>query len=117
MTAEQKKSPRKSKSFFDQEKYTAELSLRQLVLGIIVLLVFGLACFMLGIVVGKVEQWEPPRLAQRFDAPVPGGAPAEADSAQPQRPATEGPRIEFEAPLAADFQQLLATLREWRDAG
>ena len=99
MTAEQKKSPRKSKTFFDQEKYTAELSSGQLVLGVIVLLVFGLACFMLGIVVGKVEQSDPPRLAQSFDAPAPGGASAETDSAQPQPPATEGPGIEFEAPL------------------
>lgn len=33
-----------------------------------------------------------------------------------EHPST-GARVAFEAPLAADFQQLLATLREWRDAG
>jgi len=33
-----------------------------------------------------------------------------------EHPST-GARVAFEAPLAADFQQLLTTLREWRDAG
>ncbi|MDP7638306.1 MAG: SPOR domain-containing protein [Candidatus Hydrogenedentes bacterium] len=71
MTAEQKKSPRESKSLLDQEMYRAELSSAQLVLGISVLLIFGLACFMLGIVVGKVEPADPPKFAQRLDAPAP----------------------------------------------
>jgi hypothetical protein len=49
------KSTARSRSSFSQEKYTAELSPGQLVIGVAILLVFGLACFLLGILIGKFD--------------------------------------------------------------
>lgn len=50
-----KRNSRKAKSFLDQEKYTAELTSIQLVSGVCILLIFGLFCFLGGILVGKFE--------------------------------------------------------------
>ena len=49
------KTPARSRSSFSQEKYTAELSPGQLVIGMAILLVFGLACFLLGVIIGKFD--------------------------------------------------------------
>ena len=54
MPTTSKKKP-KSKSFFRQEKFTAELSSGQLVVGISILILFGLTCFLLGILLGRSE--------------------------------------------------------------
>ena len=54
MRTTSKKKP-KSKSFFQQEKFTAELSSGQLVIGISILILFGLTCFLLGILLGRSE--------------------------------------------------------------
>ena len=54
MPTTSKKKPR-SKSFFQREKYTAELSSGQLVVGISILILFGLTCFLLGILLGRSE--------------------------------------------------------------
>lgn len=45
----------KVESLLSREKYTAELSSGQLVLGVCMLIAFGLACFMIGVLVGKFE--------------------------------------------------------------
>lgn len=48
--------PKKSrKSSGPKNQYTAELSSSQLVLGITILMVFGLACFLLGVLIGKFD--------------------------------------------------------------
>ncbi len=69
----------KPKSFFDQDKYTAELSSGQLVYGIAILLLFGVACFALGVVVGKFEP--APRGSVPTMAAAPGNRPAGSISA------------------------------------
>ena len=97
MTAEKKKSPRKSKAFLDQDKYTAELSSGQLVLGLSALLIYGLACFMLGVVLGKFEPLAPAQVAQQSGAP---GEETQSQSAsQPlQRDTIESRVTELDAP-------------------
>ena len=72
----------KPKSFFDQDKYSAELSSGQLVYGIAILLLFGVACFALGVVVGKFEP--APRVIASKMAAAPGNtsvAPATTSKA------------------------------------
>lgn len=59
-----RKSPRKTKSPLDQDKYTAELTSGQLVIGVVILIVFGLACFMLGVLVGRFEPEDRPEFAR-----------------------------------------------------
>lgn len=49
------KTQRKSSSAPSKNQYTAELSSSQLVLGITILMVFGLACFLLGVLIGKFD--------------------------------------------------------------
>lgn len=53
--ARSNKQARKAKSIFEQDRYTAELSTSQLVLGVCILLTFGLACFLLGILIGRID--------------------------------------------------------------
>ncbi len=48
-------STRRPKSVLDQERYTAELSTGQLVIGVCILLMFGLGCFLLGVLIGKFD--------------------------------------------------------------
>ena len=49
------KKPRKSRSAAPKNQYTAELSSSQLVMGITILMIFGLACFLLGVLIGKFD--------------------------------------------------------------
>ncbi|PCJ51296.1 MAG: hypothetical protein COA73_17835 [Candidatus Hydrogenedentota bacterium] len=78
---------RKTKSATRQEKYTAELSSGQLVIGVGILLSFGLACFLFGVLIGKVD----PTLQQTV---------AQNDASQTQNipdnttPATDTQKIE-----------------------
>lgn len=53
--ARAKASTRKSRSPLDQDRYTAELSTGQLVIGVCILLMFGLACFLMGVLIGKFD--------------------------------------------------------------
>lgn len=78
-----KKSASTSRSFLDQDKYTAELSSGQLVIGITILLVFGLACFLLGVLVGKFEPVERTTFALETpeDSPASGKTPIVRDAA------------------------------------
>ena len=62
MPTTSKKKP-KSKPFFRQEKFTAELSSGQLVVGISILILFGLTCFLLGILLGRSEYARTPEFA------------------------------------------------------
>ena len=78
---------RKSKSFFEQDKYTAELTSGQLVIGVTILLVFGLVCFMLGVIVGKFQPTSPQIAAQ----PVQQQATAPMEQAPPPQPQTQTP--------------------------
>lgn len=48
-------STRRPKSVLDQDRYTAELSTGQLVIGVCILLMFGLGCFLLGVLIGKFD--------------------------------------------------------------
>ncbi len=110
MTAEKKKSPRKSKAFLDQDKYTAELSSGQLVLGLSALLIYGLACFMLGVVLGKFEPLAPPQaVAQQSSAPGEGtrsqnaSGPLQRDTIENRVTELDAPpdRSTFDSPLVA----------------
>lgn len=49
------KKPRKSNKAVARNQYTAELSSGQLVVGITILLIFGLACFLFGVLIGKFD--------------------------------------------------------------
>lgn len=62
MPTTSKKKPN-SKSFFKQEKFTAELSSGQLVVGISILILFGLTCFLLGVLLGRSEDTSRPEYA------------------------------------------------------
>lgn len=64
-----KASPRRGRSPLGQEKYTAELSSGQLVIGVVILLMFGLACFLLGVLIGKFDPSLQPRVAQQASSP------------------------------------------------
>jgi hypothetical protein len=98
MTAEKKKkSLRKSKAFLDQDKYTAELSSGQLVLGLSALLIYGLACFMLGVVLGKFEPLASPQVAQQSGA-AGEGMQSQSESPTLQRDTTERQVTELDAP-------------------
>src|SRR5262245_41785944 len=58
-------STRRPKSVLDQEnRYTAELSTGQLVIGVCILLMFGLGCFLLGVLIGKFDPTLRPQTAQ-----------------------------------------------------
>jgi hypothetical protein len=49
------KKPRKSKAAPPKNQYTADLSSSQMVLGMTIVMVFGLACFLLGVLIGKFD--------------------------------------------------------------
>lgn len=53
--ARTKTNTRKSKSVSDHDRYTAELSTGQLVIGVCILLMLMLGCFLMGIVIGRFE--------------------------------------------------------------
>ena len=46
---------RKPRSSTQKNQYSAELTSGQLVMGITILMIFGLACFLLGVLIGKVD--------------------------------------------------------------
>lgn len=50
-----KTNSRRPRSPLDRERYTAELSTTQLVIGVCILLMFGLGCFLLGVLIGKFD--------------------------------------------------------------
>lgn len=62
-------STRRPKSVLDQDRYTAELSTGQLVIGVCILLMFGLGCFLLGVLIGKFDPTLQPDSVQRADNP------------------------------------------------
>jgi len=53
--AKTRASSRRPKSALDRERYTAELTTMQLVIGMCLLLTFGLGCFLLGVLIGKFD--------------------------------------------------------------
>jgi hypothetical protein len=63
------KKPRKSTNATSRNQYTAELSSSQLVLGISILMIFGLACFLFGVVIGKTDPSIDGRLARNVETP------------------------------------------------
>jgi outer membrane biosynthesis protein TonB len=82
----------KSKSIFEQNRYSAELSTSQLVTGVCILLMFGLACFLLGVLIGRVDHSNARMAANNptvdeeplTDEPVKTSyRPADAESNQP----------------------------------
>ncbi len=80
---------RKTKSASRGEKYTAELSSGQLVIGVGILLVFGLACFLLGVLIGKFDPTLQENMANNDGRTSLAAAPGESSSAasQPEVPA------------------------------
>lgn len=54
----------------EQEKYRAELTSSQLVIGICILMMFGLACFLVGVLVGKFDAAPAPDQIARTETPV-----------------------------------------------
>lgn len=97
------KKPRKSN--LSRNQYTAELSSSQLVLGITILMVFGLACFLFGVLIGKFDpSLGAERQMARSDSPSteptsqkdPGTVSSSAESKDPvkDRPKKTAPVIE-----------------------
>lgn len=81
------KKPRKSKSAQPKNQYTAELSSSQLVLGITILMVFGLACFLLGVLIGKFDpSLVPDQQIARSETPVAETSSPAAKEAAPDEP-------------------------------
>lgn len=101
MAPSMKKSASTSRSFLDQDKYTAELSSGQLVIGITILLVFGLACFLLGVLVGKFEPVERNNLALQVEegSPAPA-APMAREAAAAKRDTPKTTRVPAPNPSA-----------------
>ncbi|MFP6582937.1 MAG: SPOR domain-containing protein [Candidatus Hydrogenedentota bacterium] len=65
------KKPRKSNKATAGSQYTAELSSSQLVVGITVLMIFGLACFLFGVLIGKFDpSLQQQQVAQTSDPPT-----------------------------------------------
>lgn len=65
------KKPRKSNKAAAGSQYTAELSSSQLVVGITVLMIFGLACFLFGVLIGKFDpSFEQQQATQSSATPV-----------------------------------------------
>ncbi len=97
-------SSRRSKSAVERDRYTAELSTGQLVIGVCILLMFGLGCFLLGVLIGKFD----PTLRDETLAGLPdaaGGPDARAVAPPPStaerppvRPADNGLRPEDRPP-------------------
>lgn len=69
-----KNSPKKTNKAPGRDTYTAQLTSGQLVIGVCILIVFGLACFMLGVLVGKFEPSPRPDAARA--TPVRSAPPA-----------------------------------------
>ncbi len=67
-TAKTKVNSRRPRSPLDRERYTAELSTTQLVIGVCILLMFGLGCFLLGVLIGKFD----PSLRDQMAEVLPG---------------------------------------------
>jgi len=75
--ARAKTSTRKSNPLSDKDRYTAELSTGQLVIGVCILLMFGLACFLMGVVIGKFDPTLAPDAARQAQSVQTTPAPLE----------------------------------------
>ena len=65
------KKPRKPRGAAQKNQYSAELTSGQLVMGITILMVFGLACFLLGVLIGKVDPSIRPNTNMAAQQPAP----------------------------------------------
>ncbi len=101
--AKPKMSTRRPKSVLDQERYTAELSTGQLVIGVCILLMFGLGCFLLGVLIGKFDPTLDNKIAQTDTANPSNGRATEVkviESAAPRvSPPVSAPAVETEPPV------------------
>lgn len=105
--AKTKASTRKPKSVLEQDRYQAELSAGQLVIGVCILLMFGLGCFLLGVLIGKVDpSLQPDAVAQREAAqsqalgqpePARQSVPPTTQPSEPE-PQTTAPPPEMRVP-------------------
>jgi cell division septation protein DedD len=81
--AKPKMSTRRPKSVLDQDRYTAELSTGQLVIGVCILLMFGLGCFLLGVLIGKFDPTLKNEIARSEPSDQPKGGAPEVKIAEP----------------------------------
>jgi hypothetical protein len=81
--AKPKMSTRRPKSVLDQDRYTAELSTGQLVIGVCILLMFGLGCFLLGVLIGKFDPTLENGIARTETSDQPKGRAPEVKIAEP----------------------------------
>ena len=82
----------------DQDRYTADLSSGQLVIGVCMLLMFGLACFILGVIIGKFDpSLRPAETAEEKSAPevMASRAAPTPPAATTLRPGVERPRADI----------------------
>jgi len=81
-------SKRKTKAATRNDKYTAELSSGQLVIGVGILLVFGLACFLLGVLIGKFDPTLQQEMANSREPDIRTTQPSEKSALEstPQEP-------------------------------
>ncbi len=118
--ANRKKASRKNKTLLEKEKYTAELSSRQLVIGVCILIAFGLACFMLGVIVGRFDpvapqptaENEPTRTFKITNEPPKAATPKEPEP--PQETLARKPKTSpsLNDPLSIDQLEELVVHRE-----
>ena len=85
--AKTRASSRRPKSALDRDRYTAELSTMQLVIGVCILLMFGLGCFLLGVLIGKFD----PSLRDQMAEVTPQSSPAIPPPSNSVPPATNRP--------------------------
>jgi len=96
-----KTSSRKSKPVADHERYTAELSTGQLVIGMSILLMMGLACFLMGVVVGKFDPSLNPdlaRQAQPVRATIPAPLPTDRQTTSSANSTERESRVQITPP-------------------
>ncbi|HIA47771.1 MAG TPA: SPOR domain-containing protein [Candidatus Hydrogenedentes bacterium] len=105
------KKPRKSNS--PKNQYTAELSSSQLVLGITILMVFGLACFLLGVLIGKFDpSLSPEQQVAQSEAPeIESASPADAGTASDNSDSTPPTEVKHkkEAPVIEEKHIVVAS--------
>ncbi len=65
------KKSRNPRGRLEEEKYRAELTSGQLVIGICILMLFGLTCFLLGVLIGKFEVASRPEMAAQPSPAIP----------------------------------------------
>jgi len=91
-------SSRKRKSAVEHDRYTAEMSTGQLVIGVCILLMFGLGCFLLGVLIGRIDpslrtlDRQSDRVATAEPAARPDPTPAPQEESEPElRPPMQFP--------------------------